>query len=800
MDTTKENLEEIHSQKVESAAALNQINGLLDLLVELKIIDQNESPELDLKPSSLEETGGEIEAWKNLFQSPQMLALPPAKEIGVPSLHGSDAGNADEEISPLPTLIERSQETWNHQSYAHVGENNLNQTPEIDEDRSIELISQLFLVGGSTTSKENLENENALGENQAEIAAIGEEEPEIEDDPFKRLQDILVQPEVSEVRELVAYVDQKVANLEHQIYEPSELINLLLPWIAELLSRKVDESKDEVIGAIAPIIDQIIESRTEQDREAMSAALAPLIAAAITQQINNAPEEVAQAIGPTMGKAIKEQIALERDAMVDALYPVIGSTVARYIAEAIRDINEKVANAFSVQGVSRKIRAKVQGVSEGELIFKESIPFTVQAIFLIHKTSGLVISEVQMSGEQKLEADMVAGMLTAIRSFVNDCIAQTGEISELDAIDYGNSKIILEVAGYCYLAIVITGDPPKSFIKQVRQTLSTIIIKYGKAIESFDGDPANVPAPVRSMLDKLIETPSKQKAAKPPVALIGISLAALSLVLVPWGIFAYRNSIDRRIEANAAEALASAPQLAVYRLNVKADGDTLRLSGKLPTEYLRQKAEKIARDSAPNLKLYNEIFAVEVPPDPVLAGAEVKRVTSVLNQTNGIAIAAQYNAGKVTLSGTVNSFTDAQKITQAFAQIPGVTSVTNTVQIQPFKIDARIYFELGSAELTFPDAGDKINQVKDILTKNTGINLKIIGHSDRTGTLPENQRLSLERARTVRDALIRAGIAPKRLLIAGTAQPPLDVDPEREAARSRVVRFEALTPEPAKTK
>ena len=790
MDTTKEHLEDIHSQEVESAEALNQLNGLLDLLVELKIIDQNESPELDVKPSS-EEKSSEIEAWENLFQPTKILALPPAKEIGVRSLQGSNAGNANAEISPLPTKIEPSQEN---------SENNTNQTPEIDEDRAIELISQLFSFAGEAASKENLATEKALGEKSAEIAGIEEKEAEIEDDPFKRLQSILVQPEVSEVRDLVAYVDQKVANLEHQIYEPSELIKLLLPWIAELLSRKIDESKDEVVGAIAPIIDQIIESKTEQDRAAMSAALAPLIAAAITQQINNSPEEVAQAIAPTMGKAIKEQIALERDAMVDALYPVIGSTVAKYIAEAIREINEKIATAFSPEGLIRKIRAKVQGVSEGEIIFKESIPFTVQAIFLIHKTSGLVISEVQMSGEQKLEADMVAGMLTAIRSFVNDCISQTGEISELDAIDYGNSQIILEVAGYCYLAIVTKGEAPKQFIQQLRQTLSTIIIKHGKAIESFDGDPANVPTQLGSMLENLVETPSKQKAAKPPVALIGISLAALSFVLVPWGIFAYRNSINRRIEINAAQALASAPELAVYRLNVKTDGETLRISGKLPSEYLRQKAANIARDSAPGVKLYNEILAVEVPADPVLAAAEVKRVTSVLNQINGVAIAAQYNGGKVTVSGTVNSSTDAQKITQAFAKIPGVKSVTNTVQLQPFKIDARIYFELGSAALTFPDAGDKINQVKDILSKNTGINLKIIGHSDRTGTLPENQRISLERARAVRDALISAGIAPKRLLIAGTAQPPLDVDPEREAAKSRVVRFEALTPIRAKTK
>jgi hypothetical protein len=41
------------------------------------------------------------------------------------------------------------------------------------------------------------------------------------------------------------------------------------------------------------------------------------------------------------------------------------------MAEAIKSINEKVENTLSVEGISRKIRAKMQGVSEAELIFKE---------------------------------------------------------------------------------------------------------------------------------------------------------------------------------------------------------------------------------------------------------------------------------------------------------------------------------------------------------------------------------------------------------------------------------------------
>ena len=760
MDFSNENLEYIHRPEVKSAELMAQIDGLIEVLVELKILDQEqEQPALDVEYTSVDGVSEEVQ----LFETPQ-IALPTAEESNL--------------IPPAAVKIESNSVP---ETVAHI-ENNSEDT-EIDEKQAIELISDLILLGG---------NESA-----GEITAA-KTETEIEADSFKRLQDLLMGPEVEEVRDLVAYVDEKVGNLERQIYEPSELLNLLLPLIAQLLSRKVEESKGEVVSAIAPILDDLIESRADQDRQAMSAAIAPLISEAIAKQYSKHPKDIVQALGPAMGQSIKQQIILERDAMVDALYPIIGGTIAKYLAEAIRNINEKVSEAFSVEGIKRKISAKIKGVSEAELILKEAIPFSVQAIFLIHKTSGLVISQVQPY-EQGIEADMIAGMLTAIRSFVNDCIAQSGEISELDAIDYGNSQIILEVAGHCYLAVITKGDAPKQFLEKMRQTLVKIIVEHGKPIETFDGDPDSVPPQVKSLLETLIEIPAQQATNRSPVALIGIGLAALSIIVVPWGIYSYRNAINRSIEAKTVQALASSPELAVYRLNVKADGKKLRLEGKLPSEYLRSQAEQIARNAAPNSKLYNEIIAVEVPADPVLAAAEVKRVTSILNQTNGVLLKAEFKAGKVTLSGTANSFTDAKKITQAFAQIPGVKSVTNTIQLQPLKIDTRIYFERNSAQLTSVEASDKINQIKAFLSQHPETKLKIIAHTDKSGSPEQNQQLSLWRAKTVQNALIRAGVAPQRLEIEPTVEPPLNLEPQTPAL-SRVVQFEPIPPTGIKQK
>ncbi|AFZ05637.1 OmpA/MotB domain protein [Oscillatoria nigro-viridis PCC 7112] len=632
---------------------------------------------------------------------------------------------------------------------------------------------------------------------------------------IEQVKNLLAENDLPGVRHLMAKIDDKLGKLEHQIYDPQELIELMLPWIAEILSRKVADSREEVVKAIVPIIDEVIRAKTQENKSAMSAAIAELLPDALAQQIVNSPadiakaiapeiglaikeqirldqESIAQALAPEMGKAITAQIKLERDSMVDALYPVIGSTISRYMAEAIKTINEKVSNAISVEGFQRKIRSKVQGVSEAELILKESVPFTVQAAFLIHKASGLIISEVQNSESYQLESEMVAGMLTAIRSFVNECIVEPGEVSELNQIEYGDSKIMLEVAGYCYMAVVIKGEPPQSFINKLRQTVSNIILNYAKVIHEFNGDSGTIPESLHPYIKSLFDPLQTKKSTKPPIALAAISLAALSLILVPWGIYQYRSNIYRRLEANAIAALASTPELAVYRLDVAVDGKTLKLTGKLPNQELRAQAEKIAASTAPQLQLDNRILAVDVPPDPVLTAAEVQRITAVLNQKEGLSISTRYGDRKVTVEGTVRDGADAQKIAQSLKQIPGVQSVISTVKLDPLKITTRIYFQQGTATLD-STYRETIASVKNFMDQYPQKQIKIIGHSDRTGELATNQQLSLRRAAAVRDALVRQGADPKRLQTVGIPHPPADVEPNQPRLLSRCVVFEPIT-------
>lgn len=668
-----------------------------------------------------------------------------------------------------------------------VAEVQLNQ-PENQDSAPEEVFNQLIKSQWQRAQQNPVSHQN--------MAITGDQAVENSIELFERWQRLMLTQQMMESQELLAKFKTQIDTLENQVNDPIRLTNLIVPLISAILSRQILESREEAALALAPIVDGMIQHRTFQDKRAMSLALSPVLADAITQQIIDSPGDFAKALGPEMGTAIKEQIHLERDAMVDALYPVIGSTVSKYFAEAVRAINEKVEKTFSLEGVSRKVRAKLQGVSEAELIFRESMPFTVQAVFLIQKTSGLVIAEVQPPERQQLESEMVAGMLTAIRSFVNDCIAQSGEMSEIDQIDYGNSKIILEVAGYCYLAVVTQGEPPKLFKQKMRTALSNIVLNYDKPIELFDGDPNNVPeqiTPLLHNLTKFEEKFAKYKAPLTPVGLMLVSLGVLAAIFVPLAINHHWSKIESRQEENTKLALESEPELAIYRLGVDANRGTIKLSGRLPNQYLRSKAEQIAKKVEPKLKINNAIIPVEVPADPVLTQAEMNRVTNLLNQMDGAVLVANLSGGKVTVQGTVLQEADAKKVTEAFQQIPGVQSVTNTVQLQPLAIASRVYFDQGSSELKATEV-PKISQIKAFLDQYPTKNLKLVGHTDPKGSDQENQQLALERAIKVKDVLVTQGVDSNRLQTVGTIDPPIGIKGEQVPLLSRCVEFQIIAP------
>ncbi|MBX7482440.1 OmpA family protein [Qipengyuania qiaonensis] len=114
-----------------------------------------------------------------------------------------------------------------------------------------------------------------------------------------------------------------------------------------------------------------------------------------------------------------------------------------------------------------------------------------------------------------------------------------------------------------------------------------------------------------------------------------------------------------------------------------------------------------------------------------------------------------------------------------------------------------IRFEEASSDL-LPASRMLLDEVADALRPCLGSIIAITGHTDQQGTEPGNLSLSMERARVVREALVRRGI-PRDGLRAdgvGSSQPVEGLAPSDPANRRiefSVIRTEPLRPTPVDT-
>lgn len=138
-------------------------------------------------------------------------------------------------------------------------------------------------------------------------------------------------------------------------------------------------------------------------------------------------------------------------------------------------------------------------------------------------------------------------------------------------------------------------------------------------------------------------------------------------------------------------------------------------------------------------------------------------------------------------SGSVVIRTDGQEVelTSAYA---GVEIAGRKAQLKVFSeqevrtryaeaLDAQpvrphsftVYFKLDSTNLT-ADSGVKLEQIKKELLSLSAPEVVVIGHTDRVGTVPYNDELSLKRARMVRNILVSIGIPAEKIEVAGRGE------------------------------
>ncbi len=107
-----------------------------------------------------------------------------------------------------------------------------------------------------------------------------------------------------------------------------------------------------------------------------------------------------------------------------------------------------------------------------------------------------------------------------------------------------------------------------------------------------------------------------------------------------------------------------------------------------------------------------------------------------------------------------------------------------------------IYFDTGKSVVK-PESAPTLEQVVKLLKQNAAMQLFVVGHTDGTGPLDANVKLSNERAAAVVKELVGRGIAAARLKAAGVGPwSPLATNrtEEGKAKNRRVELVERLVP------
>ena len=202
-------------------------------------------------------------------------------------------------------------------------------------------------------------------------------------------------------------------------------------------------------------------------------------------------KDIPETLGPTITQTLKEEIKNSQDAVVEALYPIMGKMIKKYIQNEMKMLSEKinsqVQSSFSVKAWKRKLKGMFSGVSEQDMILSEMLKPKIEQVFIIEKDSGLLSAS--YSKKETIDKDMISGMLTAIKSFVEDAFNAGNQ--DLESIEYETYNIHVQNFHFYYIAVIISGAYNNTYKNMLENRLldfSEYILKNHIAEENLSGE------------------------------------------------------------------------------------------------------------------------------------------------------------------------------------------------------------------------------------------------------------------------------------------------------------------------
>ena len=129
---------------------------------------------------------------------------------------------------------------------------------------------------------------------------------------------------------------------------------------------------------------------------------------------------------------------------------------------AVRALNNFVLRTFTMRSLQWRFEAIWSGKSFTEILGERILYWPVKQVLLIHRQSGILLQQVESPYATSQDADMISGMLTAIREFVHDSFT-VGHDEGLQSIRAGDLTVRIEQGEQAIVAAIIRGGAPDAF-------------------------------------------------------------------------------------------------------------------------------------------------------------------------------------------------------------------------------------------------------------------------------------------------------------------------------------------------
>ncbi|NBC08459.1 MAG: hypothetical protein GVY26_14790 [Bacteroidetes bacterium] len=186
-----------------------------------------------------------------------------------------------------------------------------------------------------------------------------------------------------------------------------------------------------------------------QQREPLAERVTPIIEEELEKFEQHFPKTYQLAVD----RIIERKLEQSQAQLIDLLYPIIGKMIRKYLALQLQQLRESV-EAQVQQSFLGRLRERMTGVRESDRIMSMAAATQIEEAYVVEQHSGLLLGSA--SSGTVVDREMIAGMLTAIKSFVEDAF-QKGE-TNLETINYAGYQIVVQDFHTLYIALAINGS------------------------------------------------------------------------------------------------------------------------------------------------------------------------------------------------------------------------------------------------------------------------------------------------------------------------------------------------------